>query len=658
MNNIFERICKLREEVRKHDILYDENRPIITDSEYDELYMELEKLEREHPEFYDANSPTQKIIVSTMDKLEKKAHSVPMLSQDKVTTVEGIKEFLKRVKKDKVLVQQKLDGLTVVIKYNKGRMFEAITRGNGEIGEVVTHTVKCFSNLPKVIPFKGYLEIRGEAIIPFANFEELNKDGKYSNTRNFVSGQIRRLDNKGIKNMGIKAIIFDLIQAEGEKFKDDMFQRDFLRRQGFEVVKTTIFYSDDFKNIMEFIQDYDEERKLLPHAIDGLVIKFNDLALREKMGTTSKYPKWAIAYKFKSLDAITKLIGVTWQVGKQGQITPVSELKTVTIDNVNISRATLHNYRNIKDKDIRINDSVIIKRANDVIPQIVGALKDLRHGNEIEIKEPKECPACGERVEFEGENLYCTNINCTPQIEGKLKHFASRNAMNIDGLGAKTVEIFYREGIINTIVDIYNLEEKKDRIVNLEGFGEKSYEKIIGGVEASKHRELKNFIYSLSIKNIGESASRDLAKEFLSMDEILSSFSNVHKFRERLLSIPDFGNIMVDSIINFLSHGKNIDTIKILKSYGVNMTEEKKEIIENSINENIFVVTGNVNHFANRKELIEKIEGLGGKVSGSVSKNTNYLINNDITSSSSKNKKAKELGVPIITEEDFLKMIE
>ena len=658
-SEVLKRIEFLREEVAKHDRLYDENRPIISDSEYDELYLELERLEREHPEFYDANSPTQRIITTIVDSLEKVRHRVPMLSQQKITTEEEVVDFVNK-NKGTILVQEKLDGITIVLAYKNGRLVEAVSRGDGEIGENLLHNARHLVNLPKVIPFKERLEVRAEAILPYEDFERINIDGKYSNPRNLVSGALRQLDSSNVAGKGFKAIVFDLVYAEGMTFERDVDMLGFLKEQGFDVVETKAFEMGEIDKLLDYIKDYENNtRKTLPYMIDGLVLKVDNITLREQLGYTSKYPRWACAYKFKSMDATTKLIGITDQVGKTGQITPVAELETVNIDGVNISRATLHNYGNIRDKDIRINDTVVVARANDVIPQVVQSIKDLRDGSEIIKEFPKNCPICGAVTEFDVANLYCTGLNCGPQLEGKIKHYASRGAMNIDGMGEKTIEEFFKRGIIRTIPDIYNLRTKEEEICSIEGFGKKKFERLINGIEESKKRDLANLIYGLSIRHIGESASKDLAKEFKSMEAIIEASKDVDEFKRRLLNIRDFGEVMSQSVIDFFLNEENIKVIKELINLGINTkTEEVEGVTGDKILEGkVFVVTGSVNHFKNRKELQAKIESLGGKVSSSVSKNTDYLINNDIESNSSKNKKAKELNIPIISEEEFLKLI-
>lgn len=656
---IQEDIVQLRREIVMHDSLYENNKPVITDSEYDEIYMRLVRLEEMRPKFYDANSPTQKITTTVVSGLKKVRHAEPMLSQQKINNKAEIIEFVDKATGD-VLVQQKLDGITLVLKYDEGKLTQAVTRGDGETGEDLFHNVVHFDNVPKVIDFKGVLEIRTEAVLPFLAFEKMNVDGAYSNPRNLVSGSLRQLDSKNVVGKGFKAIAFDLVNADGKTFTKDSERLRFMERLGFEVVDSALFSSTSVEAIAGYIHNYEHStRATLDHMIDGIVLKFDDLALRDNMGSTSKHPKWATAYKFKSMDATTKLIGITDQVGKTGQITPVAELETVNIDGVNIARATLHNYANIRDKDIRIKDTVIVARANDVIPQIVQSLKDLRDGTELVKSPPTHCPICSSITEFEGANLYCTGISCTPQLEGKIRHFASRDAMNIDGMGEKSVEEFYSAGIITSIVDIYNIKNKRDEIVALEGYGEKKFDRLVNGIEESKNRELHNFIYSLSIKNIGRSASKDLANEFKSMRAIIDLSRNASAFEAKLLTVGTFGEIMTMNLMDFLKNEDNIKVIEELMSFG--LTSEVKQVSNAGVRSVIgktFVLTGEVSIFNNRKELQAKIEELGGKVSGSVSKNTDYLITNDSESSTSKNKKAKELNIPILSERDFIALIQ
>lgn len=655
-----ELVLNLREVIANHDSLYEQNKPVITDSEYDALYLELVKLEEENPHLHDPNSPTQKIQAVIVDGLKKVAHSTPMLSQEKVTTEEGIRKFLERGH-GIVLVQQKLDGLTVVATDEGKKMTQAVTRGSGFIGEDVTHSIQTFKNIPARIPFEGKLEVRMEALVPFEEFERINVDGRYSNPRNLASGTVRQLDASITKERNLQGIVFDLISAEDMDFEDDQAQLEFIKAQGYEVVETKAFSIDTEEGkeaLIEYALTYAEKvRPTLPHMIDGLILKFNDLGLREELGTASKYPKWAIAYKFPSLDATTTLKDVVFQVGKTGQITPVAEFDEVEIDSVRIGRATLHNFRNVREKDIRIGDRVVIARANDVIPQVVQSIHTLRDGNEIEVGHPETCPSCSTPTIFNGENLYCPNSDCEPQKEGKLEHFVSRDAMNVDGLGEKTITQLYREGFIQGISDIYRLTDKKEGIVKMEGFGVKKYDKMIKGIETSKKNSFHQVLYALSIPWIGRTASRTLAKHYSSVHQMVQASEDVDSFKLALISIPDFGETMANSLIDFISLGKNKELIAELSSLGLEM---KSDYIapktDTAISGKTFVITGALSK--GRNEYKAEIESLGGKVSGSVSKKTDYLLMGPDAAGSSKHTKAVDLGVVILSESDYLAMNE
>lgn len=665
MESVELRIRELRELIDRHDALYDAGTPRISDSEYDDLYLELERLEKQYPQYFDSESPTQKIKTAIVEGLKTVRHRTPMLSQQKLTTEEDLRKFIEFAgegKERSFLVQEKLDGITIVLAYENGRLVEAVSRGNGEEGEDLLHNVRTFTNIPKVIEFKGRMEVRAEAVLPFEDFKRVNVGGKYSNPRNLVSGSLRQLDSSRVVGMGIKAIVFDMVYAEGlddEYFKySDQERLKFLESQGFEIVNTVKF--KDFEYISYYIRSYGEKiRGMLLHMIDGMVIKLDDLRAREDFGYTSKHPKWAAAFKFKSMDATTKLLDITAQVGKTGQITPVAELETVNIDGVNISRATLHNYELLAKKDLRVGDNVLVERANDVIPQVVMSIPENRDGSEFIVTAPEHCPVCGSVTERNGENLYCTGLDCAPQIAGKLQHYVSRDAMNIDGLGEKTVELLYENGIISNILDIYHLEDKKDEICSLEGFGLKKYEKMIQGIEESKTRPLANLFYALTIRNTGIGSAKRITRVFHSLDDLLE-LGNMTKedAMEKLCSVEDFGGIKAESVYNFFTDTKNVEIIKGLMTLGINPTTVPVQgVYESKIAGKTFVITGSLEEFSNRKELESKIEELGGKVSGSVSKTTDFLINNDKESTSSKNKKAQSLGVRIITEKDFLMMV-
>ncbi|MCU5279454.1 NAD-dependent DNA ligase LigA [Bacillus cereus] len=667
---IEQKIKQLREEVMKHDLLYDEGTPIITDSEYDQMYYELVSLEEKHPEFSDENSPTKRIYSVVVDSLKKVKHSTPMLSQDKGHTEEDIVKFANK-SDDEIIVGDKEDGLTIVLKYNNGIYYEASTRGDGYIGEDVTHTVRTIRNLPKKISFKGYLEVRAESVIPFSEFERINVDGKYKSPRNLVSGSVRTLNANIAKERGLSIIAFDLVKAEGITFEKDTEQLEFLKEQGFNVVPYKLFKNtpEGIKELVQYCLTYNKEvRPTIPHMIDGLVLKFNNLAVREALGYTSKFPRWGFAFKFDSLDATTKLLNIVETVGKSGQITPNGIFKPVEIDGVTIQKASLANYDNIKERDIRIGDTIVVARANDVIPQIVSAVTELRDGTEKEILPPTCCPVCNGEVVKEEDNVhyFCINSTCSAQQERILKHFVSRNAMNIDGLGAKTVETFYEKGILSSISDIYTLKDNLDKLSVLRGFGEKKIQKMLSGIEESKHVPLSKFLYALAIPNVGSSTGKDIAKKFKTMRHLIELSKDPVVLKTELMKIDGIGETVASSMVSYFEESHNIELIEFLYSIGFSMMEEVEEIIASEeIEGKIFVITGSLSK--PRNDIKKEIEARGGKVSGSVSAKTNFLVlggYNHVTgelpekeTNSSKYKNAVKFECPIISEEElFAKM--
>ena len=667
---IEQKIKQLREEVMKHDLLYDEGTPIITDSEYDQMYYELISLEEKHPEFSDENSPTKRIYSVVVDSLKKVKHSTPMLSQDKGHTEEDIVKFANK-SDDEIIVGDKEDGLTIVLKYNNGIYYEASTRGDGSIGEDVTHTVRTIRNLPKKISFKGYLEIRAESVIPFSEFERINVDGKYKSPRNLVSGSVRTLNANIAKERGLSIIAFDLVKAEGITFEKDTEQLEFLKEQGFNVVPYKVFKNtpEGIKELVQYCLTYNKEvRPTIPHMIDGLVLKFNNLAVREALGYTSKFPRWGFAFKFDSLDATTKLLNIVETVGKSGQITPNGIFEPVEIDGVTIQKASLANYDNIKERDIRIGDTIVVARANDVIPQIVSAVTELRDGTEKEILPPTCCPVCNGEVVKEEDNVhyFCINSTCSAQQERILKHFVSRNAMNIDGLGAKTVETFYEKGILSSISDIYTLKDNLDKLSVLRGFGEKKIQKMLSGIEESKHVSLSKFLYALAIPNVGSSTGKDIAKKFKTMQHLMELSKDPVVFKAELMQIDGIGETVASSMVSYFEESHNIELIEFLYSMGFSMMEEVEEIIvSEEIKGKTFVITGSLSK--PRNDIKKEIEARGGKVSGSVSKKTDFLVlggYNHVTgelpekeTNSSKYKNAVKFECPIISEEElFAKM--
>lgn len=655
------RIVQLREEIRKHDELYEQNRPVISDAEYDALYFELLDLEKQFPEFNDPNSPTQKIFTKMVDELEKVRHTAFMGSQEKVKSWEGVLQFASRYN-SRILAQYKLDGLTIVLTYENGILKQAVTRGDGEVGENVLHTVRTIKNLPTVIPFKNRLVVRMEAIIPYAEFEKINVDGEYSNPRNLVSGTLRQLNAKIAEERAVKGIVFDLIEAEQTRFTTISEQLDFLKNQGFEIVETKMFEQNEegFAQLKAFIENVEQNiRKELPYMIDGLVLKFDQLNAKDELGSTAKHPRWSIAYKFVSLEATTKVIGIEESVGRTGQITPVFLLETVDIDGINVSRASGANYADIERRDIRIGDTVVVIRANDVIPKVTTSIKELRTGKEQKIQPPAVCPACGSPTEFDGANLYCRGDFCEPQMQGKIEHFASRRALNIVSLGEKTIETLFKQGLIRNIPDLYNLKDKKAEICSIEGFGEKSFQKLLDELEKAKSAPLHKVLFALSIRLLGENKAKDLSKAFPDMDAILEASENRELFQQKLLSIPDFGEKITDSVIRFFTNPKTRELVYKLKEIGFTMKSEYANQTENkdaaSLNGKTFVITGTLSK--SRDEFQALIESLGGKVSGSVSKKTDYLLMGEDAQGTTKHKKAIECNVKIISEAEFFQLI-
>lgn len=647
----------LIQEITKHDKLYELGTPEIGDGEYDDLYFELLTLEKEHPDWIIPESPSQRVNEAFVSKLEKREHEVPMLSQNKTKTKEGIENFIESIKGD-ILIGEKLDGLTVVLEYQDGKLKFAVTRGNGYIGEVVTHNVLTFNDVPKVIDFKGKLVLRGEALMPIAEFDRINTEGKYSNPRNLASGTLRQLDASICAGRGMILKVFDFVSAEGKSFKEDTDALNWIKSLGFDIVTSKLFPRNEntLNEIMSYISEYETKtRASLPYQIDGMVLKANSINERETLGYTSKYPRWGIAFKFKAQEATTILRDVVHQVGKTGKITPVGIFDEVSIE-TDIERATLNNYNYIEKMGLNIGDKITVIKSNDVIPKITNVVKPAT--TPIKIIAPKTCPICGSITEFIGENLYCTGTNCPAQVKMSLINFASRNAMNILGLGTEIISELYDLGFIKSIQDIYNIASREEEIYELNGYGKKKIDNIKEGIEQTKSKSLECVLTSLSIRLVGKESAKEVANKFRSLDNLISLAKDKDSFYLKCEELEDFGEAKIAALYTYFSDKNNIELVKFLQSKGVNPIVEETVKAETNkfINKKNFVITGDLNHYKNRDELKSYIEDNGGKCSGSVSSKTNYLINNDSTSNSSKNKKAKELGVSIITEDEFISL--
>ena len=648
MNDKIKRMKELIDILNNASKLYYQfSTSIMTDFEYDRLYDELVELEKE-TNMVLSNSPTINVEPDVISSLEKVEHIEPMLSLSKTKDVIELGEFLA----DKEgLLSWKLDGLTIVLTYNDGKLVSGVTRGNGIIGELITENVKKFKNIPLTISFKKKLVIRGEAIIKYSDFEAMNKEIKddeeqFKNPRNLCSGSVRQLDSSITAKRNVNLLVFALITAEGEKFVTKKEEFEFLMDQGFEVVEHFLVNADNLESkVLEFkerIKDYD-----IPS--DGLVLTYNDIIYSNSLGTTAKYPRHSMAFKWQDETYETKLINVDWSVSRTGLINPVAVFESVEIDGTTVSRASLHNISILRGLELGLNDKILVYKANMIIPQVAG---NLTKSNNLAI--PDKCPICNHESEIRQINdikyLYCSNDLCYAKLLKRLSLFTSRNAMNIEGLSDAILNKLISENLIKEYKDIYYLSKYKDIIENFEGFGEKSYQNLIDSIEKSRNVKLANFIYSLGIPEIGFARAKIICKYFN------NDFEKVRNLKfEELSDIYGIGDIIakewIDTFNNeiFLNDFNNI----VNELNFIDVKDQKEQKLLNKV----FVITGNVINFKNRDELIEYIEDNGGKVISAISSNVDYLINNDVNSLSTKNKKAKDLNIKIISEEDLLNLV-
>ena len=620
----------------------------LSDFEYDKLYDELVELEKSTGIVL-ANSPTQNVGYTVLSNLTKIKHDEKILSLDKTKEPEKLKSWLEN---QQGMLSWKLDGLTIVLKYNNGELVQAITRGNGEVGEDITHNAKVFKNIPLKISYKYELVVRGEGIISFSDFkrinEELDEDESYKNPRNLCSGTVRQLNSEICAKRNVMFYGFTVFKANDVDFDDKKSnQLLWLKELGFDIVYNKIVNAD---NIIESIYEFENKIPENDFATDGLVLTYDSISYSGSLGTTAKFPKDSIAFKWKDETAETILRNIEWNTSRTGLINPVAVFDSVELEGTTVNRASVHNVSILEDLKLGIGDTIKVYKANMIIPQIA---ENITKSGNYEI--PANCPVCGGETEVrtirDGKALYCTNPNCSAQRIRSLSHFVSRDAMNIEGFSEETIKKFVEKGFISDYTDIYNIEKFAEEIKNIDGFGEKSYNNLIKSIENSKKPELPNFIYALGINHVGLSNAKLLCKNINYDINKLFTIS-----QEELVEIDGFGDIIAHSICSYFSDCKNKELIyKMLDIISFAEVEVSYESENMNVKEKTFVITGDLNEFKNRKELQLKIEALGGKVTGSVTKKTNYLINNDILSESSKNKKAKELGIPIITEEQFIK---
>ena len=622
---------------------------IMPNIEYDKLYDELLELEKETNVVL-SNSPTQNVGYEIAGELPKKAHESPMLSLDKTKSVEDLREWLGD---NKALLSWKMDGLTIVLTYRDGELAEAVTRGNGTIGEVITNNAKNFQNIPLKIEFKGELILRGEAIIKYSDFKRINDaiedaTAKYKNPRNLCSGSVRQLNPAITKSRMVYCNIFNVVKADGVDFENSKAKQfEWAKNEGFDVVE---YKFTDSKSIADDIAEFESKIESNDIPSDGLVLLLDDIALGERLGSTSKFPRNAMAFKWSDERQVTKLKYIEWSPSRTGLINPVAVFEPVELEGTTVSRASLHNVSIFEDLMLGVGDEISVYKANMIIPQVY---ENLTKSNTEKV--PDTCPACGSHASIKQDNeskvLLCTNPDCQIKHIKQYALMASRDALNIDGLSESTLEKFLSKGFIKNDSDIFKLDRYKDKIVNMEGFGKRSYEKLMAALEEAKHTNVARFLYSLGINGIGSANAKMIAKYFDNdIDKIITAG------KDELLEIEGIGEVLANSIVDFFKDSKNIENVKSLRE--VLIFEAEESAGSDSFAGKVFVITGSLEHFTNRNELKELIEKNGGKVSGSVSSKTNFLINNDTASNSSKNKKAKELGVEIISEEDFLKLLE
>ena len=658
---IKKRYEELKDLIRKYnEHYYEKNESLVTDYEYDMLLKEMESIEKEYPELKDTVSVTEKVGGRASGKFSKVVHKVPMLSLSNTYNIGEIEDFDKRIKKvigedQKIeyVLELKLDGLSISIQYENGRLVRGITRGDGEIGEDVTENIMQIDSIPQILKEPVTLEVRGEIVLPISNFNKVNKmreeagEDVFANPRNAASGTIRQLESSIVKDRGLDCYLYFLVNAQNYNLQKHSDSIKYLEKLGFKTTKVFEIYKD-FSLLEKAIEKWHVERERLDFETDGLVIKLDEFAYYSALGSTTKSPRWAIAYKFPAEKAKTKLLDITFQVGRTGVITPVAELEPVELSGSVVRRASLHNFDEIKRKDIKIGDFVYIEKAAEIIPQVIEPVISERTGSEKEIEMPESCPSCGHKlIKIEDQvAIKCINPACPEIIKRKIEYFVSRDAMNITGLGEKIIEKFIELGKIKDIVDIYSLHEYREELEKLEKMGKKSVDNLLNSIEESKKREYSKVLYSLGIPFVGKFTANLLAKEFLNIDNLKS------KDTEDLLEVKGIGDKVAKSVNMFLNDENNWNLISKLKETGLQFEEEEVFIEDNPIKGKTFLATGKLEKYT-RDEIKDIIEAKGGKYLSGVSKNLNYLIAGE--KAGSKLKKANDLGVIVLNEEQFEK---
>lgn len=629
---------------------YQKDTEVMSNQEYDRLYDELVDLEKETG-IVMANSPTVNVGYEVVGSLPKERHPSPMLSLDKTKDVSDLESWLGDMKG---LLSWKLDGLTVVLTYEDGRLAKAVTRGDGVIGEVITSNARAFTNIPVSIPEKSQVVVRGEAVISYADFNEINTDGTYKNPRNLCSGSVRQLDSSVTAARRVKFFAFSLAVGGDFRFRHEQFE--WMKRQGFDTVENVEVTRETIGRAVEgFALDIAEYE--IPS--DGLVLIYDDIEYGRSLGTTAKFPRDSIAFKWQDELADTRLVDVLWNASRTGLINPIAVFEPVELEGTTVSRASVHNVSIVNELELGAGDTISVYKANMIIPQIAEnkskGCKILPDGTERNpVKPVSKCPVCGCQTEIHDENgvktLHCPNPECPAKMIKSFTHFVSRNAMNIEGLSEATLEKFVDEAMVRRFGDIFRMGMWRERIVTIEGFGEKSFNNLIAAAERASHTTPARLLYALGIPNIGVANAKMIARACQNNWDKIAGLT-----KDGLVSIEGIGDIMAEAYVEYFKKPENKEMISDLLQF-LTLDESFEETV-NRLAGKTFVITGSLEHFENRDDAKARIEEMGGRTAGSVSKNTDYLINNDILSGSSKNKKAKELGVPIITEEEFLEMI-
>ena len=664
-NEILNNYTNLKNKIEKYNNLYyNEDNPIISDMEYDRLLRKLKEMEKEYPALLEIDdSPTEKIGGTASNKFSKVEHKVPMLSLSNTYNIAEIEDFDKRVKKiinfsEKIeyILELKLDGLSISLIYENGNLTRAVTRGDGKIGEDVTENIMEIESIPKKLKEPISLEVRGEIILPIQNFNKINEEREengeevFANPRNAAAGTIRQLDSTIVSKRGLDCYLYYLVNAENYGIKTHLESIRFIEKLGFKTTGIFEKYSD-FKTLEKSIEKWRIKREKLDYETDGLVIKINDFSFYETLGYTTKSPRWAIAYKFPAEQVKTRLLNVTFQVGRTGVVTPVAELEAVNLSGSVVKRASLHNFDEIRRKDIKIGDNVIVEKAAEIIPQVVNVVFDDRKGTEKEIKEPESCPACGTKlVKEEGlVALKCLNPHCPEKIKREISYFVSRDAMNISGLGEKIVEKFIELEKIKTVVDIYFLENYRNELENLEKMGKKSVENLLNSINESKNQDFSKVLYALGIPFVGKFNANLLSKTFKDIDVLKE------KSVEELLEVKGIGDKAAIAVNTFLNNENNWKIITELKEIGLKFKfeeDELKEVKDNPIKGKNFLATGKLQKYK-RNEIKDIILEKGGNYLSAVSKNLDFLIAGE--KAGSKLEKAQNLGIRVLSEDEFEK---